>query len=311
MVQDPAPVGERPGSQPHTTRQRSARADGSTRLLDIQSIQIDQAPGQRWQSIVHVVDVTESARRQEQMIDNERFTAAGRLAASVAHEINTPLQTVQTSLELMRSLSPDEHDTLLADALDEIQRVGRIVRQLLDLYRPAAEGAVDLSALVERVVLLLGKRIQEQRVEIRRQTATVLPVTGRADELTQVVINLVVNALDVMPGGGVLSFRIAALGQPPDKLLLEVQDTGPGVTPELSERIFEPFVTTKAGGTGLGLAISRQIVERHGGTLELAASVQAGSVFRMQLPIYRNPDEPLQESQAATCRAALCAGERK
>jgi PAS domain S-box-containing protein len=282
--------GEPPTTRLNTTRQRSLRADGSTRLLDIQSIQLDQVAGQRWQSIIHVVDVTESARRQEQMIDNERFAAAGRLAASVAHEINTPLQTVQTSLELMRSLPPGEHEALLADALDEIQRVGRIVRQLLDLYRPAAEGAVDLAALVERVLLLLGKRIQDQRIEVQRAATSVLPAYGRADELTQVVINLVVNALDVMPAGGVLTFRISAVGQPPDQLQLEVCDTGPGVPPALCERIFDPFITTKAEGTGLGLAISRQIVERHGGTLELVQPASEGSVFCVHLPIYHHPD---------------------
>jgi PAS domain S-box-containing protein len=285
-----SPEGEPPTTRPNTTRHRSLRPDGSTRLLDIQSIRLDQVANQRWQSIIHIVDVTESARRQEQIMDNERFAAAGRLAASVAHEINTPLQTVQTSLELMRSLPPGEHEALLNDALDEIQRVGRIVRQLLDLYRPTAEGMVDLAALVERVVLLLGKRIQDQRIEVRRQVASVLPIYGRSDELTQVVINLVVNALDVMPAGGVLTFRATAVGQPPAQLRLEVCDTGPGVPPALCERIFDPFITTKAEGTGLGLAISRQIVERHGGTLELVQPASGGSVFCMHLPVYHHPD---------------------
>jgi signal transduction histidine kinase len=222
----------------------------------------------------------------QRAMEQERFAVAGRLAASVAHEINTPLQTVQTSLELMRSLPPDEHDVLLGDALEEIQRVGRIVRQLLDLYRPTSEGEVDLSAVVERVLLLLGKRIQDQQIEVKRHALTALPVHGRADELTQVVINLVVNALDAMPSGGVLSFQILPHDQAPSSILLEVADTGAGVPLDLRERIFDPFVTTKSEGTGLGLAISRQIVERHGGKLTLAPPQPLGSTFVVVLPVH-------------------------
>jgi signal transduction histidine kinase len=222
----------------------------------------------------------------QRAMEQERFAVAGRLAAGAAHEINTPLQTVQTSLELMRSLPGEQHDVLLVDALEEIQRVGRIVRQLLDLYRPASEGAVDLSALVERVLLLLDKRIQDQRVEVRRTTAAVLPVHGRADELTQVVINLVVNALDVMPAGGVLTFRILPGDESLSHLALEIADTGPGVPPELRAQIFDPFVTTKAEGTGLGLAISCQIVERHRGKLTLGPPASGGSTFRVLLPVH-------------------------
>jgi signal transduction histidine kinase len=222
----------------------------------------------------------------QRAVEQERCAMAGRLAASVAHEINTPLQTVQTTLELMRSLPPEEHGALLTDALDEIQRVSRIVRQLLDLYRPATEGAVDLPVLLERVLVLLGRRIQEQQVDVRLQATTVQPALGRADELTQVLINLVVNALDAMPAGGVLAFLVAPAAEVPGQLSLEVADTGTGVAPELHERIFDPFVTTKANGMGLGLAISRQIMERHGGMLTLAHSENGGSTFRMLLPVY-------------------------
>jgi signal transduction histidine kinase len=160
------------------------------------------------------------------------------------------------------------------------------VRQLLDLYRSASAGAVDLSALVERVLLLLGKRMKEQHVEVQREAATTLPVHGRADELTQVVINLVINALDAMPAGGLLVFRILPWDEPPTHAALEITDTGPGVPRELREQIFDPFVTTKPQGTGLGLAISRQIVERHRGRLTLAQPDCDGSTFRVLLPIY-------------------------
>jgi signal transduction histidine kinase len=222
----------------------------------------------------------------QRALEQERFAVAGRLAASVAHEINTPLQTIQTSLELLQALPPGEQESLLADAIDEIQRVGRIVRQLLDLYRPAANGPVDLPALVERALPLLGKRMDDQHVTVEWEVEAELPALGRADELMQVVLNLIVNALDAMPAGGVLSFRIACPQDAPGWITLDVGDTGSGVPPDLRTRIFDPFVTTKTDGTGLGLAISRQIVERHGGELTLAAGGNCGSTFRMQLPVY-------------------------
>jgi signal transduction histidine kinase len=222
----------------------------------------------------------------QRAMEQERFAVAGRLAASVAHEINTPLQTIQTSLELLQSLPPEEQESLLADAIDEIQRVGRIVRQVLDLYRPAAPVAIDLWSLVERVLLLLGKRMDDQLVTVQREVATELLAYGQADELTQVVLNLIVNALDAMPAGGVLGFRIACIEDAPAQIALDVIDTGPGVPPELHAHIFDPFVTTKPAGTGLGLAISRQIVERYGGKLTLVTGSDCGSTFRMQLPAY-------------------------
>jgi signal transduction histidine kinase len=220
------------------------------------------------------------------MMEQERFAVTGRLAASVAHEINTPLQTIQTGLELLRSLPPEEQACLLDDAIDEIQRIGRIVHQLLDLYRPAVAGPVDLSALIDRVVFLLSKRIEDQRILVQRAVSSAQPAYGRVDELMQIVINLVVNALDAMPAGGMLSFSVRMAGERPAQLILDISDTGPGVPADLRVRIFEPFVTTKATGTGLGLAISRQIAEQNSGELTLADSSVHGSTFRVRLPVF-------------------------
>ena len=257
-----------------------------TRMLDIQVIALGKDE-QVEQTILHVIDSTDTVRLQEQVIRAEHFAASGRLAASVAHEINTPLQTIQTNLKLLQRTLGPAHQAFMTDALDEIHRVGRIVRQLLDFYRPAAtkRGPVELGGLLERIVLLLGKRIRDQRILIERQIAPDLPpVYGRADELTQIMLNLVINALDVMPHGGSLHL---AIDQSDDQsqIVTVIRDSGPGVPPELHEQIFDPFVTTKANGTGLGLSISRQIAEQHGGTIRLISTLGQGSAFVVTLPI--------------------------
>jgi signal transduction histidine kinase len=227
-----------------------------------------------------------TAQEMQRILEQERFAVAGRLAVSIAHEINTPLQTIQTDLELLRSLPPEEQACLLDDAIDEIQRIGRIVHQLLDLYRPAVAGPVDLSSLIDRVVFMLSKRMEDQHILVRRTVSIALPAYGRADELMQIVINLVVNALDAMPAGGVLSFCVTTGGDGCAQLILDISDSGSGVPADLRARIFEPFVTTKATGMGLGLAISRQIAEQNNGELTLADSSEHGSTFRVRLPVF-------------------------
>ena len=283
LALDVHPIGERP-----TQHHRYSSPASGTRMLDLQCIRLGEGDHVE-QTILHVVDVTDTVRLQEQVLRAEHFAASGRLAASVAHEINTPLQTIQTNLKLLeRSVGP-EHRIFLGDALDEIHRVGRIVRQLLDFYRPAATklGPVDLGALTERVVLLLGKRIRDQHITTVREIAADVPTLyGRANELTQIILNLVVNALDVMPHGGTLSLAV----QPsPDgqHILLSIGDNGPGIPPDIAEQIFEPFMTTKENGTGLGLSISKQIAEQHGGTITLSTNQRQGSTFVVALPLRR------------------------
>lgn len=288
---------------------RATHADGTTRMLNLQTIALRDANERIEQVIVHVADVTEYAQLQARLIENERFAVGGRLAASVAHEINTPLQALKNSLYLASIAPAEERATFLTFARDEIRRIGTITNQLLNLYRPGAAipGPVEINLLLERILLLVGKRIGDQKVRIERNLATDLPpVQGRSDELMQVVLNLLVNALDAMPNGGTLTLttmRYApARPDPPatvapteaapaadrvstaSTLALIVTDTGCGMSPELQPRIFEPFVTTKPHGTGVGLAISRQIVQQHGGYILVDSLLGVGSTFTVVLP---------------------------
>ncbi len=279
---------------------RYQNLEGSTRILDVQTIPLPlQGAGQGGgQVIVHVADVTERVQLHERVIANERFAASGRLAASVAHEINTPLQSIQTALGLIGVADEERRATYLTHALEETQRVARIVRQLLDLYRPGGTpGPVNLNTLAERLLLLIGKRLRDQRVSVETALDAELPdMHGRADELMQLVLNLLVNAIDAMPEGGTLRICTRATSEPPDHIEVVISDTGSGISPHMQQRIFEPFVTTREQGTGLGLSICSQIVERHGGRIALASRLDAGSTFTVVLP--RSAPQASTESEA-------------
>lgn len=285
-------------------------SDNSTRILDINVITLLEQDDNRQeaieQSILHIVDMTEHVHLQARVIENERLAASGKLAASVAHEINTPLQSLEFSLQMIQIASPEERTRFLAEAAEEIQRVGRIVHQLLDMYRPGvtAYGPVNINALFERVLLLIGKWIRDQGVTIERNLVQHIPtIWGRTDELNQVFINLMMNALQSMPDGGTIYIRTkisdnaicqhATETQQTTKqvathhVIIEVSDTGYGISPELQTRIFEPFVTTREDGTGLGLAITQRIVHDHGGTITVTSQPGNGSTFTVTLPVQK------------------------
>jgi two-component system NtrC family sensor kinase len=162
---------------------------------------------------------------------------------------------------------------------------------LLDLYRPgsATPGPVPIHRLIERILLLLGKRVRDQGVQVALALkASEAPIRGYVDELMQVLLNLIVNALDAMPEGGTLRIQAATERQ---QLYIAISDTGIGIEPAMQARIFEAFVTTKAHGTGLGLAISSQIVQQHGGTITINSQPGRGSTFTIWLPLLANFEE--------------------
>lgn len=277
------------------------RKDGSQFPAEVSSSVVANPLGEPLALIVVVQDVSERKKLQARAIENERFAASGRLAASIAHEINTPLLSLDFSLEMAQIAPAENQKTFLTDARQEIQRIARIVRQVLDLHRPsqARYGPVDVNGLVERVLLLLGKWVRDHKIVVRQQLAAALPTLyGHADELMQVLINIMMNAVYAMPEGGTLDVQTMlrtseprpsstrnpdALASPPC-LTIRISDTGHGMDADLLERIFEPFVTTREDGTGLGLAISKQIVERHRGYIEVESQPEVGSTFTVVLP---------------------------
>ena len=241
-------------------------------------------------------------RRLEQVLfDTEKLAATGRLAASIAHEINNPLEAVQNSLYLLSRAVPEgaPERSFLDIATRETQRMSRILRQMLGFYRPTTSmGPTDVNALVMEAETLVTKRLRENGVRIEKELLADLPlIRASADQLKQVLLNLFLNATEAMPKGGRLIVATLTGGgeldaHSADVVRIDVRDTGTGIGEEAMARIFEPFFSTKLEkGTGLGLWVSHGIIQAHGGTLKVRSRSGQGTTFTITLPIAGPPDD--------------------
>jgi signal transduction histidine kinase/CheY-like chemotaxis protein len=231
-------------------------------------------------------------RSQEQLVKTERLRALGEMAAGVAHDFNNLLSVILGRAELMlrRARDPDMARDLEAvrraaqDGADTVRRIQEFTRT----RRTRAFEPVDLAEIAREVVELTRPRWEREGVSRGVRYEFVVegvapPVAGRPEELREVLTNLLTNAIDAMPSGGMGRLRLSTQG---DWASIAVQDTGVGMPEEMRRRVFEPFFTSKGPrGTGLGLAVSWGIVTRHGGTIEVESAPDAGSTFTIRLPI--------------------------
>jgi len=236
--------------------------------------------------------VTERKREEEALRQAEKLAAAGRLAATVAHEINNPLEAVTNLLYLAKSHPLDANQYLeMADR--ELRRVTHMAQQTLGFYRDTGQvGQMDLSKVADEVVQLYDVKLQEKALALELKLAPGAQVTGLAGEIRQVMSNLVMNAIDATPPGGKLILKIYPArewnGRYREGARVVIADKGCGIQPSDRRKIFDAFWTTKKStGTGLGLWVTRSIVERSGGTVRVRSSVtpgRSGTVFSVFLP---------------------------
>ncbi len=228
-------------------------------------------------------------RSQAQLIQAEKMAAIGRLAASLAHEINNPLQAIHNTIHLAMTdrLPPEKRSEYLDMAQKEVERLIEIVQRMLEFYRPSKGGVIqtDVNRVLQDALAIAGKRLQHGHIRVHTRFAEGLPlIPAVPDQLAQVFLNIIINAVDAMPDGGDL--RIGTLLTEDRRwILVAFRDSGPGLTAEQIAHIFEPFYTTKPSGTGLGLAISYGIVERHGGAIEVSSQPGQGATFVVRLPV--------------------------
>lgn len=226
-------------------------------------------------------DVTIERKTQQALLANEKLAVAGRLAATIAHEIHNPLDSVSNLLYLMRSSSSKEETAQFMDmAEQELARVTQISRAMLSLYRESkAPVSVNLGKMLQEILLLMEHRFSDQQVTVQADLSQAIAVDGFPAELRQVFSNLITNAAEAAGPGGEVRVAIAphegngADGARRERgAIITIADNGPGVAPDLLPLLFQPFFTTKGEkGTGLGLWVSRGIVGKHGGSIDLAS----------------------------------------
>src|SRR4051812_6716137 len=230
---------------------------------------------------------------QEALRKSEKLAVAGRLAASIAHEINNPLAAVTNLLYLIR-----HSDTLpealgyLGTAEQELSRVTEIVTQTLKFYRqPSHPSLLDVNEVLDSLLLLFHPRFVGANIKVKKEFEEVGPIMGLGGELRQVFANLITNALDAMRDGGTLTIRVRHARELTNGLRpgvrISIADTGSGVPREIRSRIFEPFVSTKSNtGTGLGLWVTSEIVQKHSGSIRMKSRTagHSGTVFSVFIP---------------------------
>ena len=234
-------------------------------------------------------DITHEINIQKTLMQQEKLVSVGRLSAGVAHEINNPLTTILTTAMLLQEdIDPDDpmHAELETIA-QETLRCRKIVTSLLDFARQTRpqKKANDINAIITESVLLARKQAAFKDIDVRKDLTHDLPMLHLdKGQIQQVLINLILNAIESTRAGGNITLRTALLTRR-QAVQISVSDTGEGISEELIDKVFDPFFTTKEEGTGLGLAITHGIIEQHGGTIEVRNREQGGTTFTIKIPL--------------------------
>lgn len=267
-------------------------SSASPRHLVSSRVPVFLEDGRRGGMIVVERDVTERRKTEEFLRRVDKITAAGQLASGVAHEVRNPLAAIKWSLLLLQSRY--EHEELLGMMLSEIERIDATVEQMLSLSReklPVLQ-QVDVGGVLLAIVRLMRVQAQGRGIEIHLAADSGLPpVRGDENQLKQVFINILKNAMEAMETGG--SIQVTARLQNEDQVRVQFIDEGTGIPEDQLNRIGEPFYTTKESGTGLGVMTCYKIVREHGGTMSIHSKTGAGTVVTLVLPASR--EAPLRE----------------
>jgi len=239
-------------------------------------------------------DITERKRIHHALIESEKFGATGRMAATIAHEINNPLEAM-TNLAYLLTTDDSLNETARQYSkmlLEEIVRASGIAKQTLSFYRETSSpAAFDVRDVVDSVLSLNQRGIERKKVKIRREYTKVDDVFGYRSELRQVFANLILNALDALSEGGEICVRVSnapSSNGAGKRIRVSIQDNGNGIPASIRENLFRPFFTTKTRGNGLGLWVSRGIIQKHGGKIKVRTMTKAGhsgAVFTVLLPL--------------------------
>jgi len=272
------------GNGSHKSRLREA-------TLNIAIAPLVSKDGEQIGRLVIFDDITDRAELEQRLVQADKLSSIGLLAAGVAHEVNTPLAVISTYAQMLaKQVAEDSQKSLILDKIaKQTFRASEIVNSLLNFSRTSTTsfGEVGLNKVVQETLSLLEHQLQKSGVQVTTDLETGLdPIYGNAGKLQQVFLNLFLNARDAMPAGGTLEVRTWSEGS---QARVEVTDSGSGIAPENLHRIYDPFFTTKPArkGTGLGLSVTYGIVREHGGTIEVSNRLTGGARFRLEFPLSR------------------------
>jgi len=247
--------------------------------------------GARLGRLILLDDITQRVRLEEQIVQNEKLTSLGLLAAGVAHEVNTPLAVISNYIQMLAKQIPgdDPRQKTIERIVKQTFRASEIVNNLLNFSRTGGAdfNEVNLNAVLDETLTLVQHPFRTARVNVLRNYGGNLPsVLGSTTRLQQVFLNLFMNARDAMPGGGMLEVRTGAHN---GSVEVEITDTGAGISADDLNRIFDPFFTTKTSGrgTGLGLSVSYGIIKEHAGKVDVRSTPGKGTSFRLEFPAAR------------------------
>ncbi len=271
------------------------RPDDKQLVLNLSAFAVHDENHNTLGAVTIIADLTEKKRMDDYMQRVEKFAALGRVAAGIAHEIRNPLAGIYTTVQNLE----DEfgHDDYrrgdLKNIMREIDRVEHLIRELLDLVKPAPLQVENFNIhdLLAATLSLLKKEMAVKKIELKAECNAVHPVVS-ADQnrLRQVFLNLTINAIESINGGGKITVRTSALNRGDrdgEWIAIDIIDNGIGIPSKHINRIFDPFFTTKNEGTGLGLTVTHKIIEEHDGMIEVESQENQGTTFRLLLPVKR------------------------
>jgi len=246
-------------------------------------------------AIIRISDITEARKIEEQLMRADRLASLGQLSGGIAHEIRNPLASINLFTDILSDEDKydrsDQENELFVEIKDNINRVEKIIKRVLDFARPPVPTSddVDLNELTQEIVKFWESKLRKLEIRLNLELKDDLPpVHGDVIGLQQVINNVVLNAIEALGEGGDICIRTlqapSSMRENQDAVYLKVSDSGPGIPRHQQEDIFNPFFTTKPTGTGLGLSISHQIIKRQGGAFTLESSPVAGTTFIVELP---------------------------
>jgi two-component system sensor histidine kinase HydH len=260
--------------------------DGRTIPLEVIATVLEEEDGARG-VVVLFRDITEIKQLKKEIARSQRLASLGSLAAGVAHEIRNPLSSIKGFATYFKERYRDNpEDSQTADIMvQEVDRLNRVIGQLLDYARPMTMNRREtaIQTVIQHALRMIESQAREKGVVIQTELqADVVAVLIDPDRIKQVFLNLYLNAIGAMEGGGILS--VALLSMTDRRIRIEVRDTGVGIDPKDLDRIFDPYFTTKSSGTGLGLAIVQKIIEAHRGEIQVASIPGLGTTVSVILP---------------------------